>query len=290
MKKFIVKATILIYVLSTVFFCNAMAEPNESSNKDFLTATDLGVLCISTVYPSMGMEIADSRDNENTQGEITTLESEETTKLESDTPVADVTGEDPKVLIVHTHATESYLPTSSGNFHSKNEKNTVRDVGNKLTSTLEARGIAVVHDKTLHDYPSYNNSYNRSYQTIQKLLQKYPTVECVIDLHRDAVSSKAPSATVSVKGKTCAKYSYVIGAGASTYSQNKAFVSSLNSIAASKYSGFTGAVLERGYKYNQDLSTKYLLLEVGFNRNQIEDCRNTAVIFGNILADRLLSA
>ena len=64
-------------------------------------------------------------------------------------------------------------------------------------------------------------------------------------------------------------------------------MASLNKTAISKYKGFTGAVLERGYRYNQDLSSKYLLLEIGFNRNQIEDCRNTAEIFGNILADTL---
>ena len=54
-----------------------------------------------------------------------------------------------------------------------------------------------------------------------------------------------------------------------------------------EYQGFTGKVLERGYRYNQDLSSRYLLLEVGYNRNQIEDARNTAEIFGKILADTL---
>ncbi len=313
MKKVLVRAVFLIYILSTVFFCNGMAqnkavqtmneadvnevqssEDDKANTGSAMTATGLGVLCINTVYPSMGIEIADSRDNENTgQSSVTTLESDKTTQVSEESPdadmtVPDVTGKDPQVLIVHTHATESYLPASDGNFHSKGEANTVRDVGNKLAATLEARGIAVVHDKTLHDDPSYNNSYSRSYETIQSLLAKYPSVKCVIDLHRDAVSSTAPAATVSIGGKTCAKYSYVVSNAVSTYSQNKSFVSSLNTIAAEKYSGFTGTVLERGYRYNQDLSSKYLLLEIGFNRNQIEDCRNTAEVFGNILADCLL--
>ena len=71
-----------------------------------------------------------------------------------------------------------------------------------LAAALEKQGIPVVHDKTLHDYPSYNSSYSRSYATTQELLQKYPSVKCVIDLHRDAIASESPAATVSVGGKS----------------------------------------------------------------------------------------
>ena len=79
----------------------------------------------------------------------------------------------------------------------------------------------------------------------------------------------------------------MVGTGASTYQSNIAFVNSLNQTASRNYNGFTGKVLERGYKYNQDLSAKYLLLEIGYNTNQIEDCRNTAEVFGSILAETL---
>lgn len=294
MKKSRVKGLALVYLISTVFFFSITAtlqepvrEEKESRTEQKLTATELGVMCISSVYPSMGIQLADSRDNDSqeSQSEAVVLESEETTEQEQ----PDVTGKEPRVLILHTHATESYLPSEEGNFHVKEEANTVRDVGNTLVETLNKRGIAVVHDKTLHDYPSYNESYYRSYATAQNLLKQYPTIECVIDLHRDSVASKEPSATVSIGGMKCAKYSFVLGTTASTYPQNKEFISKLNQIAASNYQGFTGTVLERGYKYNQDLSSKYLLLEIGFNRNHIDDSKNTAVVVGNILADALQS-
>ncbi|MBR5516489.1 MAG: stage II sporulation protein P [Firmicutes bacterium] len=233
----------------------------------------------------MEIELADSRDNEK-EYESSDIESLDQEIDDGKDEMEEVSG-DPKVLILHTHATESYLPVSAGNYHTRNEENTVRDVGNVLTKTLESKGIAVIHDKTLHDDPSYNESYYRSYETAKAILAKYPSIECVIDLHRDAVASKDPAATVSVNGKICAKYSFVVGTTASTYSSNKTFVNKLNGTALNKYKGFTGAVIERGYRYNQDLSSKYLLLEIGFNRNQIEDCRNTAEIFGNILADTL---
>lgn len=300
MKKLLISGAVSIYVISTVLFCFLTVrwggEPAGAKTEGGLdmNATDLGVMCISAAYPSMGIELADSRDNEEQPPEQNSEKdlkddsgstNEASQDQQTENPV--VTGEEPLVLIVHTHATESYLPASGGNYHSKGEENTVRDVGNTLAATLEAQGIPVVHDKTLHDDPSYNSSYSRSYETVQNILEKYPTIRCVIDLHRDAVSSDSPASTVSVGGKNCARYSYVVGTGAATYQSNIAFVSSLNKTASESYSGFTGKVLERGYKYNQDLSAKYLLLEIGYNTNQIEDCRNTAEVFGNILAQTL---
>lgn len=289
MKRLLGKSAVIIYILSTVCFCMAYVNnPNkteDTSSGRNVSATDLGVMCINASYPSMGIELADSRDNEIPQEEITDLKKDESAEIDNQQP--DVSSGEPEVLIVHTHATESYLPQSGGNFHSKDEENTVRDVGNVLAQTLEKQGIAVVHDKTLHDYPSYNNSYGRSYATAQELLEKYPSVKCVIDLHRDAIAAETPAATVSVGGRTCAKYSYVVSTGTATYQSNLNFVKTLNEIAKSRYNGFTGKIIERSYKYNQDLLSQYILLEIGYNRNQIEDCRNTADIIGNVLGEAL---
>ena len=91
----------------------------------------------------------------------------------------------------------------------------------------------------------------------------------------------------SVGGKTCAKYSYVVSNAVETYRSNLKFIQALNRTAEKSCSGFTGRILERGYRYNQGLSDKYLLLEIGYNRNDIADCRNTAAYFGKILADTL---
>lgn len=118
-------------------------------------------------------------------------------------------------------------------------------------------------------------------------MEEYPSIVCVIDLHRDAIAAETAAATVSVNGKTCAKYSYVVGNLASTYKDNLAFINNLNKTASESYNGYTGKVLERGYRYNQDFTSKSLLLEIGYNRNQIEEARNSAEIFGKILADTL---
>ena len=286
MRKVIASGAIIVYMISVVTFCLLLPKEGEKA-----TATDFGVMCINAVYPSASIELADSRDNEDVPGEEGGGTDQETSggddadNEEKSDPV--VLGDEPLVLIVHTHATESYLPQSGRNFHSTGEENTVRDVGNTLAASLEAEGISVVHDKTLHDNPSYNNSYNRSYDTIQQLLEEYPSIVCVIDLHRDAIAAETAAATVSVNGKTCAKYSYVVGNLASTYKDNLAFINNLNKTASESYNGYTGKVLERGYRYNQDFTSKSLLLEIGYNRNQIEEARNSAEIFGKILADTL---
>ena len=293
---------ITIYVISTFLFSflaaggtggEGGAAQNIFAGGGSLSPADFGALCISSVYPEADVFVADSRDNEE-QGADTLLSAQQekkdevaakTVKKEEEKPKEPVVfGEDPAVLIIHTHATETYLPASGGNYHSKKKENSVRDVGQVLAESLEEEGISVVHDETLHDDPSYNSSYSRSYETVEKLLEKYPTIECVIDLHRDAIASETAGATISVEGKTCARYLYVVSTITPTYQSNSKFIEALNQVATDEFSGYTGNVLERGYQYNQNLCDKYLLLEFGNNRNDIEDVRNTAKIYGKILA------
>lgn len=294
-----------------------------SEKKSELNPTSFGIMCISAAYPNLDVDPADYAESGGSNAENADRNSDEgssvnedgngggeekngatlvnTTKdnksSKSDTKVIAtkaedegkprVFGKDPVVLIVHTHATESYLPSSEGNYHRKGRLNTVRDAGDVLAETLDKEGIPCVHDSTLHDEKSYNQAYSRSYETTEALLKKYPSIECVIDLHRDAVPGKVSVATVFIGGKKCAKYSYVVSNAVETYASNLSFVRKMNETATKNYDGFTGNILERGYRYNQNLSSKYMLLEIGYNRNDIEEVRNTAEYFGKILAETL---
>ncbi len=301
MKRRLPGLLLAVYAASTLIFTAVLpsagepAEQNRSARDFSVTAGDLAVMSLNAVYPGVIDGVADSRDHEDA-GAGKTGETgdgkpaDEITVVKNETdeaPEPRVFGEDPVVLIVHTHATETYLPATEGNYHSKEKENSVRDVGQVLAESLEEEGIAVVHDETLHDSPSYSSSYSRSYETIQNLMDRYPTIECVIDLHRDAIAADGSGAVVSVSGKTCAKYMYVVSTAVPTYQSNLKFVSALNENAARSYGGFTGSVLERGYQYNQGMSDKYLLVEFGNNRNDITDVRNTARIYGKILAQTL---
>lgn len=281
-----------MYVLSTVFFCGNLQEGGEMGfGGKKLTAADFGVMCISTSYPGFSMDMADSRDNDKSSPEDYDSSSTGDVEIKAldaeEKPEPVIFGDDPAVLIVHTHATESYMPSYQGNYHTKKKENTVRDVGDVLAQTLKDEGIMSVHDLTLHDNPSYSQSYSRSYKTVEGLLKKYPTIRCVIDLHRDAISSDSKAKTVSVGDRQCAAYSFVVSNAVSTYDDNLKFIKRLNKEASNSYNGFCGKVLKRGYRYNQDLSDHYMLLEIGYNRNDIEEARNTAEVFAKVLADTL---
>lgn len=307
MKKGLISILLGMYMLSTVCFsANLMSEAKNDQSSKEITPTDLGIMCISQGYPGAETVLTDSRDNNlpteesgygtENQGEGKTTEEESKADgkdkkdkvVVSEEPKKEKTfGKDPVVLIVHTHATESYVPSTQGNYHTTDRVNTVRDVGDVLANTLVENGVPCVHDETLHDHPSYNMSYSRSAVTISSLLEKYPSVKCVIDLHRDATTSDAAAATITAEDMECAPYSFVVSNVASTYKSNMTFVNSYNNVANRDFGGFSGEILMRGYEYNQSLSSKYMLMEIGYNRNDIEDSRNTAKLVGKILAQTL---
>ena len=122
------------------------------------------------------------------------------------------------VLIYHTHTCESYTSsekynyTMTGNYRTTDNNYNMVRVGNELKKYLEEKGFTVIHNTTCHDYPAYSGSYDRSYTTIQGVLNENSNIGLVIDLHRDAVgdgSSYGP--TVKVNGESVAQLMFVIG-------------------------------------------------------------------------------
>ncbi len=97
------------------------------------------------------------------------------------------------IIIYHTHTCESYTPldnsqyVATGNYRTTDLNYSVAKVGTELTNYLAGKGYTVIHDQTYHDYPSYTGSYTRALSTIKNLLSTYSTVDCVLDIHRDAL-------------------------------------------------------------------------------------------------------
>lgn len=124
----------------------------------------------------------------------------------------------PQVLIYHTHATESYEQSTeffNPEYNSRstdNEKNMIA-VGGAIEKQLTDAGIAVIHDTTLHDYPSYNGGYKRSAETIESYLKEYPTIKVVLDVHRDAIErdGRRVSAVTQIDGKSAAQVMIISG-------------------------------------------------------------------------------
>ena len=122
-----------------------------------------------------------------------------------------------KVIIYHTHTSESYTPTEkniysqTGNFRTTDLNYNVTRVGDELQKQLESYGIKVVHNKTFHDYPAYNGSYSRSLRTAEQLLKDNSDADIVIDLHRDAISDSTYAPKVKINDEYCSQLMFVIG-------------------------------------------------------------------------------
>lgn len=210
---------------------------------------------------------------------------------------------EPEVLIMHTHATESYQQYPV-DWYDKNyptrttdiSQNTCR-VGDEIQKQLENAGIGVVHDKTLHDYPSYNGSYERSAVTVKKYLEQHPSIKVVLDVHRDAIQPDAntmiaPVATID--GKSAAQVMIISGCDDGTmnmpnYLENLKLSGALQRTMAADYPGLARPVLFDYRKYNQDLTTGSILLEMGGHANTLDEAVYCGELVGKALAKTLLS-
>lgn len=203
--------------------------------------------------------------------------------------------EKPQVLIVHTHATESYEQSTEYfdkdyNSRSTNENENIISVGNQIEKQLTAAGIAVVHDKTLHDYPSYNGSYDRSAKTIKEYLKKYPTIKVVLDIHRDAIERDGSrlSAVATIDGKDAAQVMIISGCDDGTmdypnWKSNLRFAVRLQNEMETLYPGLTRPVMFCYRRYNQNLSTGSLLLEIGSHGNTLAEAQYSGELVGKSL-------
>lgn len=208
-------------------------------------------------------------------------------------------GGEPQILIMHTHETESYEPYER-DFYDKDftcrttdDSMNMAAVGDAITRKLEEAGFAVIHDVTKHDHPSYNGSYDRSRVTVSEILEKYPSVKVVLDIHRDAIEREdgtriAPVADIN--GKNAAQVMIISGCDDGTMDMpdhmlNFRFAAALQQQLESDHSGLTRPVLFDYRKYNQDLTTGSLLIEVGGHANSIDQ----AVYSGELIGESLVN-
>ena len=289
--KVLLIAAALMFICSTLFFLKAT--PASALSSAWIDEKGLGEICIGQVTRiteiASDNETAETDENGDKEKSSDNKVKEEAEKKESKEENKEeevtVTG-DPQVIIYHTHSTESYMPYDESNYHREEEEGTVRDVGNVLEKELKKKGINVIHDKTLHDRPSYNESYNRSLETIQTLTKKYPTAKYVIDLHRDAAAASATEGKyIEIDGKRVAKFSMVVGKQNDNYTELYAFAKKISEKSEKLYKGYGGAIIEQNYKYNEFVSDRALLLEIGNNKNTIEETRLCAVYFAEVLAE-----
>ena len=203
----------------------------------------------------------------------------------------------PQVLIMHTHTTESYQQNNHDpdyTYRTTDSSLNMTAVGDAMADTFEKMGIRVYHDTTVHDHPSYNGSYDRSRVTVEEILQKHPSIKVVLDVHRDAIerddgSIIAPTAVIG--RKTSAQVMLICGCDDGTMNmpncmKNLSTAAFFQQSMESTHNGLTRPVLFDYRHYNQDMTTGSLLLEVGGHGNTLEE----AIYAGELAAEGIAEA
>ena len=156
----------------------------------------------------------------------------------------------------------------------------------------------MLHDGTVHDYPSYTGAYDRSEATIRAALEEYPSIKVIIDLHRDAISAADGSRTAPVaeiNGKSAAQFMIIAGCddgrfgNMPDYIENFKLACLFQQSAEKLYPGLARPVLFDYRNYNQHISTGSLLIEVGSHANSHDEAVYTGELLGDILSDALCS-
>lgn len=205
---------------------------------------------------------------------------------------------EPQVLILHTHATESYMKeerdyyTASDLTRTTDNAANMINIGNIIAERLKVGGFSVIHDKTQHDASSYSGSYTKAEKTITEYLKKYPSIKIVIDVHRDSISlggGNKAKPTVEINGRKAAQVMLCMGSesgavtGFPNWKENFRLAAHFQQTMEVMYPGLARPMLLMSKKYNEHLTTGSMLLEVGTEANTLAEASYTAELVGNCL-------
>ena len=207
----------------------------------------------------------------------------------------------PCILIFHTHATEGFEMldrdwyASDISSRTADESRNIIRVGTEITQMLSAHGYNVIHDKTIHD-KSYSGAYDRSRATVQKYLDKYPTISITLDIHRDAIQENNGTkikAVSKVNGKKAAQIMIIAGAQEENitdfpfWQYNLRFALNIQKKCEELYPGIMRPIMFCRRKYNMDMTKYSLLIEMGSEANTLEEAAYSGKLLGNALAEML---
>lgn len=208
----------------------------------------------------------------------------------------------PRVLILHTHATEAYTmpageeyePTDP--YRTTDEQCNMLRIGEEVARVLESYGIEVIHDMTLHDHPRYSGAYTRSLATAERYLASDDAPYYILDLHRDAVedASGAVYKLLCAEEPRAAQIEFVVGSPGGgavhpDWQQNLGLAVAVQRTLARDYPTLMRPITVRAARYNQHLSPGALLVEIGTAGNSLDEALNAARLFAAGFAETILS-
>ncbi|MBO7253232.1 MAG: stage II sporulation protein P [Oscillospiraceae bacterium] len=192
-------------------------------------------------------------------------------------------GEQPTVLIVHTHTTESYTKAGqryaeTAAYRTLDEQYNMLHIGSIVAEALCRQGISVIHDRQIHDYPSYNGSYSSARKAVADYLAQYPSICLVLDLHRDASAGNGAQLKTLTYGAAVptAQLMIVLGTNHPGYAQNLSLGLKIHAQLEQQAPGITRPLQLRTQRFNQDLMPGMLLVEVGAAGNTHAEAESAA--------------
>lgn len=214
-----------------------------------------------------------------------------------------VTKDKPSVLIFHTHTTETYQILDRGFYEtdfltrSQSSKVNMLRVGKAICDEIEKAGYGVIHDTVIHDH-SYNGAYAHSRKAVEKILEENPSIQVVLDIHRDAIQLNDGTKikpTAKIKGKKAAQIMIISGCqeegnpitNLPDWRYNLTFAVHLQNKLEELYEGITRPLYFCPRSYNMNVTHCSLLVEVGSDANTLEEAVYTGKCLGVALGEIL---
>ena len=201
--------------------------------------------------------------------------------------------QEPQVLIVHTHTTESYEPYQRSYydaeypFRTRDPDYNMTRVGDALAQKLAEHGISVLHDRALYDDPEYNGAYYRAEDAIEAYMEKYPSIGFILDVHRDALEDKAGHQykVVTREDPDCAQVSLVMGSSWEGWQENLKFAVAVQQHLTERYPTLMRPLTLRNSDYNEYFTPGSLLVEIGAAGNSLDEALKAVRVFGEGFAE-----
>jgi stage II sporulation protein P len=204
----------------------------------------------------------------------------------------------PQILIFHTHSQETFADSVEGD-----TSTSIVGVGDYLTQLLTARGYNVIHDTEVYDYVDgkldRSKAYTYAENGIDSILSEYPSIEVVIDLHRDGVAETTHLVT-EVDGKQMAKIMFFNGLSYSRLNgdidylynpyrdDNLSMSLQMQLLGEAYYPGFLRNIYVNAYRYCLHKRARSMLIEAGAQTNTVQEVKNAMEPLADLL-DKFLS-